>query len=907
MTGNGCSFISCFVLFIVGSDHVLGQRLCSDRPPTTEIKDVRDINIDATVTGEIEVTGENNLTLYAIATWTADLSAYTYDIPLDGYAVRLRISDPSSTSTERITSNSVCVSNPSYIWVNTTDDPNCRDTTVDGNECEIQHPGFCRCPSANCSALEYGRTCKDIKGYVSEGYETVPETASNVRYPVQFNERYQFDILPYSRLYANKQATGELFDFNAYHCMEYLKVEHASDIDVARRLCCESGAVSALPYGVQQTKVVPIFKQNVNETTVNVTITWFPPDVYPNAAIRVNLRPLLSEKIISVKKRVANSSADYDPTNCSSRPTFFYETVIYDLDPGPSHIVDIQALYEDNICNNDACTTTFSLNAEVPEDLCQGEFRFCVAEAVCSYSTGVINATCICNEGYFGDGRTQGSGCQNIDMCKSPDNICSLSAVCTDLPPPSLEMSCHCTDGFYGDGLRRGSGCESQTTLLLATLLPILFILILAAIITTFLIRKRSQARKNEQLQRFITDLYAEEGILTYYQDPGAISIKQQTWQPTFGKKWELDRNEIQFENVLGRGNYGIVYKGYLCSEKPQNGGRSNGTGEFYDLVKTNETYAHIDSQSDDGTTLVAIKCLQESIHSHENLLNFLAEISFMLNLGDHDNIVKVHGCSTTENPVFMVMEYLCYGNLLHFLWDAREPSKRESDPVYNVTELSLSTMVKDVAQGMGYLQQIRVIHGDIAARNIVVGENGTCKLSDFGLSSDVYRYGHIKQGMREIAVPLKWTSPERMMNGRYPITTKSDVWSYGNLLYEVFTLGCAPYPLVQASDLLEFLKSGNRMEKPNSCSDKMYELMTKCWRWRASSRPSFTEILSNLENIVNTLKSQKQAPAVLAVEELDKELYEQELKATMNENGGTNSDRAPPHYENVHATESEL
>uniref|UniRef100_H2Y4U1 Protein kinase domain-containing protein n=1 Tax=Ciona savignyi TaxID=51511 RepID=H2Y4U1_CIOSA len=177
-----------------------------------------------------------------------------------------------------------------------------------------------------------------------------------------------------------------------------------------------------------------------------------------------------------------------------------------------------------------------------------------------------------------------------------------------------------------------------------------------------------------------------------------------------------------------------------------------------------------------------------------------------MLNVGDHPNVLKVIGCCTTMKPIMLVTEFLKYGDLLHFLWDSREVTKCDKDPAYHVTEKSLLQMAHQVATGMDYLTKSRIIHGDLAARNILVGEELTCKISDFGLANDVYRYGAI-HGKSERCVPFKWISPERMMAGKLPITSKSDVWSFGNLMYEMITLGCMPHPDIESDKLLNKLK----------------------------------------------------------------------------------------------------
>uniref|UniRef100_H2YM15 Protein kinase domain-containing protein n=1 Tax=Ciona savignyi TaxID=51511 RepID=H2YM15_CIOSA len=267
-------------------------------------------------------------------------------------------------------------------------------------------------------------------------------------------------------------------------------------------------------------------------------------------------------------------------------------------------------------------------------------------------------------------------------------------------------------------------------------------------------------------------------------------------------EKWELDRNKIKLEEILGRGNYGIVHKGRV--------------------------------QERESSRMVAIKTMKGK--NPLRLLEFLTEINFMLNIGNHPNVLSVIGCCTVDKQVLLVTELLKYGDMLGFLHSAREVR-------------TLWKMAHHVALGMEFLTKSRIIHGDIAARNILVGEDLVCKISDFGLANDVYR------GRTERCVPYKWISPERMMSGEVPITSRSDVWSFGNLLYEMVTLGCAPYPGIEQVDLLNKIKEGYRMSRPSSCCTEMYTLMKKCWKFDPWKRPTFHQIVKETSNAILGMK----------------------------------------------------
>lgn len=145
------------------------------------------------------------------------------------------------------------------------------------------------------------------------------------------------------------------------------------------------------------------------------------------------------------------------------------------------------------------------------------------------------------------------------------------------------------------------------------------------------------------------------------------------------------------------------------------------------------------------------------------------------------------------------------------------------------------------IARGMRHLEERQITHRDLAARNILIDENKTLKVSDFGLS----RTG-IYVNTRNKKVPLRWLSIEAMRDNLY--SSKSDVWALGIVLWEIGTLGGYPYPTVGNHEILSFLSSGQRLQRPENCSNHLYEIMLQCWSEKAEDRPSFSELVTKLE-----------------------------------------------------------
>ncbi|CAI4231854.1 unnamed protein product [Auanema sp. JU1783] len=325
---------------------------------------------------------------------------------------------------------------------------------------------------------------------------------------------------------------------------------------------------------------------------------------------------------------------------------------------------------------------------------------------------------------------------------------------------------------------------------------------------------------------------------------------------------WEINLTDILLKDseVLGYGAFGTVFKAIIAE------------GKVPLLQKQGYAVQPLICLPD-GTYEAALKRLPE--HSiKRNIADLRNEIQFMKDLGYHPHVISMLGCVSVNDDPMLVLEYCEHKDLLNFLrkhrgnyMDSNMKNEEEEDfslelfdppspmaensgssfiPII-ITPKTLLSLAWQICDGMTYLVSKDIIHRDLAARNVLLNSRLVAKIGDFGMcrrSKDVF---YTSKGGR---LPVKWMAPESLKFFKF--SSKTDVWSYGVVLYEVFSLGLTPYIAVDPEYMCDYLDEGNRLPKVDKCPEEIYEIMEKCWEADPEKRPSFNEIRQSLATFLN-------------------------------------------------------
>ncbi|XP_061777487.1 receptor-type tyrosine-protein kinase FLT3 [Nerophis ophidion] len=204
------------------------------------------------------------------------------------------------------------------------------------------------------------------------------------------------------------------------------------------------------------------------------------------------------------------------------------------------------------------------------------------------------------------------------------------------------------------------------------------------------------------------------------------------------------------------------------------------------------------------------------------------------------------------------------------------ESDNNDMEDLQALTFDDLLSFAFQVAKGMAFLASKNCIHRDLAARNVLVTKGRLVKIGDFGLARDIDNdSNYVVRGnvsnhfsnpcpahisgdstASQVRLPVKWMAPESIFDGMY--TMKSDVWAYGILLWEIFSLGVTPYPGVKVDHTFySMIERGFKMECPYYADEFVYGIMRKCWALLPGDRPSFSKIMSYMSDQL-TIRDEK-------------------------------------------------
>lgn len=355
--------------------------------------------------------------------------------------------------------------------------------------------------------------------------------------------------------------------------------------------------------------------------------------------------------------------------------------------------------------------------------------------------------------------------------------------------------------------------------------------------------------------------------------------------QLPYNEKWEFPRDKLKLGKTLGAGAFGKVVE-----------------ATAYGLGK------------EDNITRVAVKMLKASAHPDEREA-LMSELKILSHLGQHKNIVNLLGACTHGGPVLVITEYCCHGDLLNFLrskaenflnfvmtipnfpepmtdyknvstermfvrsdsgisstcsdhyLDMRPVTSRPTNSALDSSSecqedswpLDMDDLLRfssQVAQGLDFLAAKNCIHRDVAARNVLLTNSRVAKICDFGLARDIMNdSNYVVKGNARL--PVKWMAPESIFECVY--TVQSDVWSYGIMLWEIFSLGKSPYPnILVDSKFYKMIKCGYQMSRPDFAPPEMYTIMKMCWNLDAAERPTFSKISQMIQRMLGETSEQQ-------------------------------------------------
>nr|XP_054764454.1 fibroblast growth factor receptor 3-like [Lytechinus pictus] len=509
------------------------------------------------------------------------------------------------------------------------------------------------------------------------------------------------------------------------------------------------------------------------------------------------------------------TSTSNETTTVPLQNTSQYSTVVTEL------MTELFTVYDDINATTLETSTELERSTRTARDTDERACRYepCLGNGDCMLADTARGYVCDCRPGYSGrrcevyTDPCSLNPCYENEICETiidADYTCTPYNMTTPAPPPPPKPL--------------SLGTIIAFTLL--SVLPILFLLFTLWLLWLTTWRHihdeplcssgthRSNGKYRQDNGDVYYDVYNKRASKIYLISNGNATHRTQHLED----KWIIPESEVEMGKLLYSGEFSYVCEGEL-------------------------------KQGNDDPIKVALKLLRDE-NDQESITEMRNEFQVLANLGKHPNILMLLGqCNRVlEQSVqtCLVMEYVARGDMLRILRRCRS-RKRDQPPLDPLPQDELLNFACDIAQGMRHVAALRYVYMNLCAKNVLITFHNKAKLCDFSMATEVQKplipipfLEPRNRGMK------RWMAYEALLEGQY--TMKSDVWSFGIVLWEIVTLGGVPYANKRESDVINELRDHNRLEWPKHCSPELYDIMLRCWHRRPESRPTFDRILKDIK-----------------------------------------------------------
>ncbi|PAV57483.1 hypothetical protein WR25_23611 isoform A [Diploscapter pachys] len=407
---------------------------------------------------------------------------------------------------------------------------------------------------------------------------------------------------------------------------------------------------------------------------------------------------------------------------------------------------------------------------------------------------------CACNDGSDADEDQDDDGiiCDESEECSLS---CGHGAECY-VKDYSLKLSCRCIHNLKD--VEVGENCHPVYTILFYLIPLFIVVLIVAIFLTGFASRYFTKKSLKEE--------YEFDSRTPYYDE---LMFGYETREEAIKKLPQIDRKFLIVKESIGSGNFGEVF-----------------FGEY-------------------GGHTVAVKTLAKAAANIRTYQDSFITEALCMSTFKHDNIITLIGVSFDVKPAYLVLEFMDGSDLRLFLMEAR-PTATNPCP-FDMTVADFLKLTIDIANGCSVLEKFGYVHRDIAARNVLLTSRGpdrVAKIADFGLARGLNEANYYRvSNCRRTCFAIRWVAPEALLDGIF--TTKTDIWAFGVLIWEIFCFGLTPYSSMGLDDVVTFVASGGRLEQTLSIPSNIYFLMMHCWNTSQDKRPNFSTILKILSDFM--------------------------------------------------------